>query len=565
MQNQPRTTSRQRRPQHNIQGEFTPGTLITVASIGAVVLILVVTFVADWLKTPEMSMSLTSPLFSPNGDGAFDLATINYNLVDDSRITARVYSGYNLVRTLLNAQSQASGAHFLTWDGRTDQGTLAADGTYRIEVSAGGAIRSTVQNVSIQVDTQPPVLQLANFNDGKQVNTPDLILEGVTEPGTVILLGVTAQVVPVDNSGRFRVQYKLAEGDNQIEIQAADPAGNTTRLLRTVSLVTEPPDIVLTSPLDNEWTNQQVLTIEGRTRPGAALTINQQAVRVDADGYFKHETILNEGDNSLRLVATDEVGNVAVLERTVHLKTGAATIQVSVDDGLTVADPNLQMTGKVEPGSEVTINGQIIPVSALGDFQYSAALNSGDNLLEIESRDQAGNVSRLTRRVVYNANGADSLSRIERSLDQLPMLVIPSIVLMAAILGFIYLRQNRVMLSLSVDPPVFSPVSFGEEKSLAISLDLNKTARVTLEVYDQQGNPRATILYNRRKIGRRHLFHWNGRDDRGAFLPAGEYIVQAEAGSSPLQVTSAVQVRIERPTSTPQAQTPAYVRGYTQK
>jgi len=327
-------------------------------------------------------------------------------------------------------------------------------------------------------------------------------------------------------------------------------------------LVTEPPDIELTRPADNSWTNDQMLTVEGRTRPGASLTVNQQTVRVDADGYFNHQILLNDGENTLRLTATDAVGNIALLERTVNLKLTATPIQINVAEGATLADPNLQLVGKVEPGSQVTINGQAVAVSMLGDFQVIAPLASGNNLIEIQSRDQAGNTTTLTRRVSYNPNGINTngLERVSRNLEQLPMLIAPSVLLIAGILGFMYLRQNRVTLSLSIDQPIFAPGGFADENMLAISLDLSKTARVSLEIIDQQGQTRATILHNRRKMGRRHVFYWNGYDDRGQLLPPGDYTLQAEAGAPPLQVTSAVQIRLERQIGVQAQQVPVYVR-----
>jgi hypothetical protein len=329
-----------------------------------------------------------------------------------------------------------------------------------------------------------------------------------------------------------------------------------------VGLVTAPPDIELTRPLDNEWTNQQLLTIEGKTRPGATLEINNQTIKVNADGSFQHQLILDQGDTTLHMVATDSVGNIATLDRVVHLKVGASTIQVNVEDGATVADPNLQLVGKVEPGSQVTVNGQAVAVSVLGDFQVIAPLNTGDNTIRVESRDQAGNLTTLVRSVSYNSGGTDGLSRLSRNFNQFPVLIVPSVLIMAGILAFIYLRQNRVTLALGVDQPIFSPGGFGDDNVLGITLDLSKTARVSLEILDQQGNPRATILLNRRKMGRRHVFYWNGYDDRGLPLPPGDYTLQAEAGAPPLQVTSAVQIRIERQ-SVMQVQAPTYVRGGT--
>jgi flagellar hook assembly protein FlgD len=558
-QQQPPRTRQQRR---HTGVSISPGILTTALSIGAIVLIVAITFFGDWMQAPELSLSAQGQFLSPNGDGSYDIFTVNYHITNSARITALVFSDQNLIRTLASNQTETDGDHFISWDGRTDQGTVAPDGFYRVEVTAFGSMRSKVQSVQAQLDTQPPTVQLANLPEGMNINTPDMQIEGVTEPGAMIWLNGTAQPQQVDNMGRFNFPFKLKDGSNNVELQAIDPAGNVARIQRSILLVTEPPDINIVRPLENEWTNQQMVTIEGTTRPGAALTINQQTVQVDQDGHFLHEMILNQGDNALHFVATDKIGNVANLDRVIHLKTGALPIQVNVQDGAVIGDPNLQLVGKVEPGSMVTINGVAIPVNAFGDFQTTTALTSGDNTISIEARDLAGNTTRLARRVSYSPNGTDAITRINTNLENAPALILPSVLVVAAILAFTYLRKNRVDLSLSVDSPAFVPGTPGNEKTLSILLDLSKTARVSLEVLDHQGYPRASILQNRRKIGRRHVFHWNGYDDRGTLLPAGEYTIRAEAGAPPLQVTSSVQVRLERPLQ-PQVQSPTYIRTTT--
>jgi flagellar hook assembly protein FlgD len=551
-----------RQQRRNAGVTITPGVLTTALSIGAVVLIVAITFIADWMQVPELSVSPQGQFLSPNGDGSYDIFTVNYRLVDGARVTALVMSDQNVIRSLVSNQSEAAGDHFIAWDGRNEIGSVAPDGFYRIEVTAAGTMRSKTQSVQAQLDTQPPTVQLANLPEGMNVNTPNLQIEGVTEPGAMIWLNGTAQPQRVDNVGRFTFPLKLTDGNNNIDLQAIDPAGNVARVQRSIVLVTQPPDITILRPLENEWTNQQMVTIEGNTRAGATLTINQQPVRVEQDGSFRYELILNQGDNSLRFVATDAVGNVASLDRVVHLKTGAMPIQVNVQDGAVIGDANLQLTGKVEPGSLVTVNGVAVPVNAFGDFQTTTSLLSGDNTIAIEARDLAGNVTTLARRVTYEPNGADNLTRLTQNMDNLPILILPSVLVIAAILAFTYLRQNRVDLALSVDQPAFVPGLPGSEKNLVILLDLSKTARLSLEVFDQQGYLRSSIVQNRRKIGRRHVFHWNGYDDRGILLPAGEYTVRAEAGAPPLQVTSSVQVRLERPIQS-QVQTPSYIRTTT--
>jgi hypothetical protein len=213
----------------------------------------------------------------------------------------------------------------------------------------------------------------------------------------------------------------------------------------------------------------------------------------------------------------------------------------------------------VEPGSTLRINGRDVALSAVGDFQVTTPLVSGENVLAFEARDQAGNTTRLMRTITYSTAGMDGLTRLSRNLEQLPVLILPSALVVAFILGFIYLRQNRVSLMLSVDQPTFAPGMPGEEKALAIALDLSKTANVSLEVLDQRGFPVATILRNRRRIGRKHMFYWNGYDDHGRPLPADDYTIQVEAGAPPMQVTSALQIRIERGGLTP-TQSPAQVQ-----
>jgi flagellar hook assembly protein FlgD len=235
----------------------------------------------------------------------------------------------------------------------------------------------------------------------------------------------------------------------------------------------------------------------------------------------------------------------------VYLKTGANVIELNVEDGAVVAEPSLQLTGKVEPGSAVQINNQSVSVGMLGDFQTSLPLLRGENVIEIQATDQAGNVTRAMRRITYDPQNAQALDlqAVGENFNQAPWLIVPTVVLLGLVLGIVYWRQNRVSLALSVNQSVFVPGGLpgGGANQLEIGLDLSKTARVSLEVLDQQGYPRATLLHNRRKMGRKHLFLWNGMDDQARPLPPGEYTIQAEAGVAPLQVTSALQVRIERP------------------
>lgn len=526
---------------------LTPGMLVTTLTIGGVLVLLAVTFVADWLRAPGLSVSATSYVLSPNGDLDRDSTNISYNLSEASDISVQVFGeGGGSIRTLVPSQAQAAGQHFVVWDGLGDLGQPVADGRYRLQVTAKGPIRATSQGITVQVDTQAPGLRLVNFPDGLRVGEPALAVQGLTDTDATVWVTGKPQPIGVDNQGRFSFQHRLVEGANQIEVRSIDPAGNSTRLAREITLVTTPPDVLVVTPPDDEWTNQALTTVSGQAPPGTQLEINDRPVGVEQDGSFEYELFLEEGDNLIRVVATDDVGNLTTQERLVHLKTRPPLLTLNLEEGATVGDATLQVTGRTEAGAAVTVNGQVVPVGALGDFQVALNLFQGDNLIQAEARDQAGNVTNLTRRLRYAVTPpARGLERLARNLSDLPSLALPLLIALPLVLLLAFYRLRPVSLVLSVDRRSFTPGVPGEGKVLILSLDLSKASRVTLEVLDQFGRPLATILHNRRRSAGEHHFFWDGYDDYGRAVPPGEYIIQAMAGTPGADVSSAVQVTVQ--------------------
>ncbi len=523
------------------------GVLVTTLMVGGVLVLLAVTFVADWLHTPELTLSATPLILSPNGDQDHDTGTATYNLSEEDAVTVQVFNETGgVVRTLTTQQMQVAGQHFVVWDGRNDLGQPVTDGRYRLQVTAKGTLQTASQSIVFQVDTQAPSLRLANLPDATRLREPDLTVQGLTEPGAAVWVTGNPQPIAVDGQGRFTFQRKLTEGDNQFEVRAVDQAGNSTRVTRQLTLVTQPPTVAITVPPEDTWTNQALTNISGKAPPGTTLKINDQPVAVAADGSFQHELLLEEGDNTIRLAATDDVGNVTTQQRLVHLKTKPPMVTLNAEDGATYGDAMLQLTGRTEVGTTVIVNGQTVPVSTLGDFQVTLSLFQGDNAIQVEARDQAGNVTNVTRRVRYSVSVPErGLGRLLRNVPDLPSLVVPLLIALPLILllGFYLLRP--VSLELTVDRQAFTPGLPEEGKVLILAVDLSKAARITLEVLDNYGRPLATILHNRRRSAGEHHFFWDGYDDYGRPVPPGDYVIQALASSPAAAVTSAVHVAIQ--------------------
>jgi flagellar hook assembly protein FlgD len=76
-----------------------------------------------------------SAVLSPNGDGVDDMQTFTYRLVRASTVTATLVGPDHSVRTLVQ-EGEQPGAHTLQWDGHTPAGATAAEGSWKLSVTA---------------------------------------------------------------------------------------------------------------------------------------------------------------------------------------------------------------------------------------------------------------------------------------------------------------------------------------------------------------------------------------------------------------------------------------------
>ncbi len=550
--------SRRLRNQSRIQREGYAGVATTVLSLVVVALLLTVTFAAEWLRAPEITAAATQALISPNGDQDRDATTLSYTLSEEATVRIEVLDANGqVVRTLVADETQPAGQGFVTWDGTDDSGRRVADGLYRLQITAAGVARSVSRSVLVEVDTTPPTLQLVNLPNGMRMRQPVLEIQGITEPGASVWISGNPAEISVDPDGRFQAQVRLQDGENSFELRAVDEAGNTARLARRVELVTTPPDILVTDPPDQSWFSSPIVTVRGEAPPDTTLTVNGQPVAVAPDGSFSYDLLLDEGENVIRITATDDVGNLTTVERYVTIKTQPPALSINLTEGERFNTPVIQLSGSTEPGAAVLVNRRVVPVGPKGDFTVALNLNQGDNLLEVTARDQAGNTTTLTRRVTYALPAAPNpLQRVARNLAEVPAGMLGTglgIVLLGMVI-WVLRRQQPVVLTLSAEERDLTPTIPRGLERLTITLELNRPASITVQVLDEGGRRQTTLIRNRRRSARRHRFFWDGYNAAGKPVAPGEYTVQASARALPSQVVSAVQVRV-RPAITVHAET----------
>ena len=520
--------------------------VLTVLVVVGVIAGLFVLFPLDWARTPSVTMSIEQEAFSPNQDGDQDTAIVLYTLSENTTISAHVLDDTrSRVRTLLAEDGQSAGQHSVVWDGRDDHGKIVTDGQYYLRITAKGSARQSASTVPVLVDTVPPVIRLANMPEGMGVKEEDIVIEGVTEPDATVWLNNGPQPVPIDSSGGFRIEHRLEEGANDIELSVTDNAGNRASVTRQVTLILKPPEIVVDNPPSDLWINQKLLSVQGRVSPGTTLKVNGIDATVGEEGEYTVDVLLQEGENTLQFEASDTVGNVAAMERRVYLKTRPPAISLtSVKEGMEVREPSLLIVGQTEVGAVVSVNGRKLAVDSRGGFQGLVNLVAGENLIRAEVIDRAGNTTTLSRRVTYaEPTVATATSRLN---TMLPVLVLGAGTVLASwmLLGG---WLSPISISFAADRTAIRPDPEGSVEPVLLSLDLSRPAKVTVDVWNEEDELVSTLLYRRKRGNGEHILVWDGFGDDGKVVPHGGYEVEATASTLTTSVSSSVRVQVEMP------------------
>lgn len=117
-------------------------------------------FITDTIPPAISGSTVSSPVFSPNGDGRADSTTMSVTVTGLIRYGWTVEPFVDGMAGPPLVQGSADGESVVyTWDGRAPDGTPAPDGTYRITVWAADASdnRSSVEQF-VTIDNTAPVL-----------------------------------------------------------------------------------------------------------------------------------------------------------------------------------------------------------------------------------------------------------------------------------------------------------------------------------------------------------------------------------------------------------------------
>ena len=182
--------------------------------------------------------------FSPTCECGKRAARLSFRLrMEDELDAVVVDSEERPVRTLVSGEERSAGRTVFSWDGRTDAGSLAPDGSYRLRVQLAEVGRTILFPDVFRLDTQPPRAELVGLAprilspDGNGRRDAAAVTYSLSETARAFVLvdGNRAQADSASDAGTFELTWPgtvrgdaLRAGTYVVAVQARDRAGNVS-------------------------------------------------------------------------------------------------------------------------------------------------------------------------------------------------------------------------------------------------------------------------------------------------------------------------------------------------
>ncbi len=155
-------------------------------------------------------------------------------------------------------------------------------------------------------------------------NSAIMVVSGIAQKERKIKLYVNdtkSGEMETGKDGTFEFKrVKLVEGKNEIHAVSLyqDKESNDSQS-QTVTYLSKAPTLSIDSPSDGHEVKggEKRVTITGKTDSGSQITINDIWVLTEPDGKFSYSVQLKDGDNDIKILATDDAGNNTEMKRMV--------------------------------------------------------------------------------------------------------------------------------------------------------------------------------------------------------------------------------------------------------
>ncbi len=192
--------------------------------------------------------------------------------------------------------------------------------SFAVFISHGKQVKNTTDTGSVSYIAAP------FLNDTfTATNSASITVSGNALKNQDIKLYVNGNYVTdtiADAFGAFTFDnVQLALGDNDIKAKAIDSNNKESDYsnILTITYVNKGPNLNISSPSDNQTISggNKSIVVQGKTDTSAKVTVNGFWAIVDDQGNFSYTLPLQNGNNQISIVATDNAGNTTTVQKSV--------------------------------------------------------------------------------------------------------------------------------------------------------------------------------------------------------------------------------------------------------
>ncbi|EKE15420.1 MAG: hypothetical protein ACD_12C00029G0004 [uncultured bacterium] len=133
----------------------------------------------------------------------------------------------------------------------------------------------------------------------------------------VLLFIIAFAYLQKNNPAIKKILDSKSESTKIVDIEKINP----TDLVKETTNESKKIFLQVDEPKNNITVNNPIVNISGKTISNAYIFINEQELKADINGSFSSATTLEEGENYILIVASDDLGNSVEKDILVNLET----------------------------------------------------------------------------------------------------------------------------------------------------------------------------------------------------------------------------------------------------
>lgn len=221
------------------------------------------------------------------------------------------------------------------------------------------------------VEKTPPVITITSPAQGAYLGSNAVPIEftvtdtesGVDQGSISVKIDSGAEIkdgitkTPIQNGYKCSYTATIQDGAHTVKVNASDNDGNAAiEKAASFTVDTVAPELNITNPPETLITNEQSLTVSGKTSLGCSVAIklnsaDQGEITVDGTGQFSKQISLAPGENVIEITATSLAGKTTTVTRVVTYDPDAPVV-ISIDISPNPVETEGQITITVEAVDE---------------------------------------------------------------------------------------------------------------------------------------------------------------------------------------------------------------------